>query len=782
MSFGQIVTSVRKARGINQITLARKARITPSYLSRLENDDRPPPSRDVVQALAAALELSPDEKDLLLVEAGYPPEHDIKGLLLRQPTMPELKVAHDNQTSTEEVTPLNVASEDSLQVVRQLANEVVALVDDTLLKPHDRALMLAVGKALPLYIRGLRSQISPVSSAVGLFLEAARIAQPNFTLSYQERKLVESVCDQLNRFVGLDDAAYLIRLVAASISESTLEERSHKLWLLDNRLRRLPHDTPLLESAVVEWSYYTLSKREQTLLQRLSVFANGWTDQAARSVCAEVENDPEEIGAISSALQKLADKALVTEYKHMRNGEARYAMSDITRKFAWKRLYESEQGVERCEQRHAGYYRQLADKAERNLLGREQKRFLNMLEIELPNIRRALENQAISKWERLELAAALGWFWEIRGHYREGVDCLLSLLPENILEVSSIKEMSQEAQRTAIEQTLLIAKCCHLVSKLTSRMSDYNTGSIYAHGSLSLLGELERVVSECDLEEPLRIQYQRYVSRNFGYAWIALGFSEGTRAFFDNARNCFKSNMEDAEREDEWGIAMTYYFLGQKLQFTLDREKELRAALEESKRLQIPWGQAHCSLFLGYGMLYNDAKEPTESYLAESYLEDSLRQFQEIQDKWGIAWSLVGLVFAGQDLQQHNYKQILGQLNESLSLFEEMEDDGGWGIATVLATLGIIACKQQQWGEAVELFEAHRTLNWVLAEKEGHRSPFQITLIHRYREALKVIRDKRVQLREDELNVREKAGENVSLETAPDYAREVIKRVLIRCN
>jgi predicted ATPase len=42
--------------------------------------------------------------------------------------------------------------------------------------------------------------------------------------------------------------------------------------------------------AAIDWSYDLLSEKEKILLRRLSVFAGGWTLEAAEQVCA----DPEE--------------------------------------------------------------------------------------------------------------------------------------------------------------------------------------------------------------------------------------------------------------------------------------------------------------------------------------------------------------------------------------------------------------------------------------------------------------------------------------------------------
>ncbi|MPZ14488.1 MAG: helix-turn-helix domain-containing protein [Chloroflexi bacterium] len=53
--------------------LAHEVGVDPSYLTRIEHGDREPPRQHIVEALVRALRLSVQERNRLLVAAGYAP-------------------------------------------------------------------------------------------------------------------------------------------------------------------------------------------------------------------------------------------------------------------------------------------------------------------------------------------------------------------------------------------------------------------------------------------------------------------------------------------------------------------------------------------------------------------------------------------------------------------------------------------------------------------------------------------------------------------------------------
>jgi len=71
--FAALLRRYRDRLGLSCNELARAVGVDPSYISRLERNDREPPRRRVVERLAEVLELELEDQDRLLVSAGYAP-------------------------------------------------------------------------------------------------------------------------------------------------------------------------------------------------------------------------------------------------------------------------------------------------------------------------------------------------------------------------------------------------------------------------------------------------------------------------------------------------------------------------------------------------------------------------------------------------------------------------------------------------------------------------------------------------------------------------------------
>src|SRR5262249_30908541 len=169
--------------------------------------------------------------------------------------------------------------------------------------------------------------------------------------------------------------------------------------------------------ALIDWSYDLLSVPERTLLRWLSVFAGGWTLEAAEAICAAEAAEP---WAVVGLLTQLVEKALVIYEERARR--ARYRLLETVRQYARDRLRETGE-AERLRGRHRDWFLQFVEQANPGLRGSDQGEWLERLDAENDNLRAALE------WSReqheaeagLRLLGALELFWYWRGYWAEGL-------------------------------------------------------------------------------------------------------------------------------------------------------------------------------------------------------------------------------------------------------------------------------------------------------------------------------------------------------------------------
>jgi hypothetical protein len=131
---------------------------------------------------------------------------------------------------------------------------------------------------------------------------------------------------------------------------------------------------------------------------------------------------------ILDLLLGLVDKSLVAAEATGKGGE-HYRMLEPVRQYSRMRLEERGE-VGAIRRTHAGYFLALAEEAETELRGPEQGVWLERLEPEHDNMRAALARslEVGDAQLGLRLAGALAWFWDVRGHYTDGLRWLEELL------------------------------------------------------------------------------------------------------------------------------------------------------------------------------------------------------------------------------------------------------------------------------------------------------------------------------------------------------------------
>ena len=232
----------------------------------------------------------------------------------------------------------------------------------------------------------------------------------------------------------------------------------------------------------------------------MSVFAGGWTLEAAEEVCSEqspVNTEQSEtsdhrllITEILDLLTQLVNKSLVVVVEHSQSGERRYRMLETIRQYARDRLLEAG-GSEILRQRHLAYFVKLTAQAEPELYRSNQVFWLNKLDEELDNLRMALEWALATNVESgLRLVAGpIYRFWLFHSTYRELGNWLAQFLERyeqsTPLHVRALAIQSQcvgNNEGNFNEAHLLAEKSLQMARSLGDRQSEAF--------SLSILGRI----------------------------------------------------------------------------------------------------------------------------------------------------------------------------------------------------------------------------------------------------------------------------------------------------
>lgn len=259
--------------------------------------------------------------------------------------------------------------------------------------------------------------------AVHLFVDRAQASSSGFMLTPECEDAVTEICRRLDGIpLAIELAAARVRVLTP---EQIAEGLADRFRLLTGGSRTaLPRQRTL--EASVDWSYRLLSQSERTLLDRLSVFAGGFTLTAARSVCADA-TVPE--ASVLDLLTTLVDKSLVLPDPYGASAEARYRMLETIRHFARQRLADDpDAGTTR--DRHLEYFLALAEEAGPRIERGDEVRWLDDLEADVDNLRAALDwaEQRGAPESLLRLTASLWLFWEVRCRFEEATAWLHTAL------------------------------------------------------------------------------------------------------------------------------------------------------------------------------------------------------------------------------------------------------------------------------------------------------------------------------------------------------------------
>ncbi|MBV9172674.1 MAG: tetratricopeptide repeat protein, partial [Chloroflexi bacterium] len=527
------------------------------------------------------------------------------------------------------------------------------------------------------------------SEAGRLFIERAQAARPDFALSDRTARAVADVCRRLDGIpLALELGAVRVRVLDIEHIAARLDDRFH---LLTGGSRTALRRQQTLRGTV-DWSHDLLADEEQVLLRRLSVFAGGWTLEAAEVVCAGA---PIERGDVLDLLSGLADKSLVLA-EEQSSGHMRYRMLDTLREYAAERLAQAGEKPDLLE-RQATHVLALAETAELHLHGPEQAAWLERLEQEHENLRAALRwcVEHGSAEQGLRLGASLWRFWHIRGHLSEGREQLAAVLALARVgmpvgsHMAALAAALNGAGVLALRQCDLAAACSLLEQSLAIRRDLGDRRAIAnSLGNLGIVAKAQgdRVRSRSLHEESLAIR------RALGDEWgIALALQNLAEEAHDQrdyglVRSLLGECLEiRRELGDRRGVAMALSGLGSVAQDQGDYALAgalLEESLAISRRLQDTQ-----LIALALGNLGKLAQQQGNVVVARSRHEESLGISRQVRDRRGIAIALghVGVLLR----HQGDYALARFLLEESLAMMREL--GSRWGIAVALHNLGEVA-------------------------------------------------------------------------------------------
>ncbi len=261
-------------------------------------------------------------------------------------------------------------------------------------------------------------------AAVALFIQRAQAVKPDFQLTNANARAIVEICARLDGLpLAIELAAARMKLLPP---QALLGRLGQSLQVLTGTARDLPARQQTLRNTI-EWSYNLLDALEQQLFQRLSAFSGGCTLEAIEAVYTALDRN-QGAGQVLDRVASLIDKSLLQQIGLESEGP-RFAMLETIREYGLEALAASGE-MEAMRQAHAVYYVALTEKVEPELGGPQQAVWLERLEQEHDNLRAALRwslergAEGHSSEIALRLAGALRRFWEVRGHWSEGLTFL----------------------------------------------------------------------------------------------------------------------------------------------------------------------------------------------------------------------------------------------------------------------------------------------------------------------------------------------------------------------
>jgi predicted ATPase/DNA-binding CsgD family transcriptional regulator len=285
------------------------------------------------------------------------------------------------------------------------------------------------------------------SAAVRLFVARATAVSPGFRLAFDNATEIAAICHRLDGLpLAIELAAAQMRLFSPP---ELLARMGRNLPLLIGG----PHDSPARLQTMrdaIAWSYDLLNETEQVLFRMMSVFAGGFTGEAAEYVLHNggmvdvVGGKPAPSLITLRTIGSLLDKSLLVSAIGL-GGERRFSMLETIREFGREQLTLSGEDVGAGEAL-ARYVSALAAHLDQELRRANPWQAARRRDDELDNVRAALSWLYDRRQPELAMRIVTELFWfgsdaTLRREARTWLERLLEITDDSVSQLNRARAL-----------------------------------------------------------------------------------------------------------------------------------------------------------------------------------------------------------------------------------------------------------------------------------------------------------------------------------------------------
>jgi predicted ATPase/transcriptional regulator with XRE-family HTH domain len=491
-------------------------------------------------------------------------------------------------------------------------------------------------------VQGLPIPKAPISetvvqgTSIELFIQRARRAKAGYIAETDDLPTIAHICKLVDGMpLGIELAAAWVRMLSC---EEIALEIEKGLDILHASVRDLPARHRSMH-AVFDHSWKLLTKEEQSILCRLSVFHGGFSREAAEQMT----------GATLSNLSALVTKSIIR-----RSSNDRYDLHEVIRQYSSSRLDKNSSQYLETHNLHSDYYLKFVSKYETALRSAAQQDAKGKLTNEMDNLRAAWEwGIEHRKFELIGKAVqSFGRYFEVSGLLREGIEQFEPLI--QILKAENYSGQWSKVFGLALSQQGLL---------------------YFRKGQLS---EAQRLYEESiDILRPISNQIL------LAEALVFLGIIMHLNGKYERSISLLKEGCEYARiGNDQWLMAYATYNLGH-IDTLMGNYKKGREQMLSGLETWRVLGDANY-IALGLNYLVPTLTKFERYEEARASMQESIALCEQTKNRWGmgISYRHLGIV----EMAEGQYTEAEACFQKCMEIFSEYSE--GWDVAMTFNYLG----------------------------------------------------------------------------------------------